>query len=74
MRLIAPVLSFTADEVWQTVAPGVDASVFEQEWHRLPESGLDQIVVDQWGNIRQLRDIVNKRLEERRASGDIGSP
>jgi isoleucyl-tRNA synthetase len=74
MRLIAPVLSFTADEVWQTLTPGIDASVFEQQWHRLPESGLGQVVVDQWGNVRQSRDIVNKRLEERRASGDIGSP
>src|SRR5205085_2209542 len=36
MRLMAPVLSFTAEELWQ-VLNGSDDSVFFQTWHRLPE-------------------------------------
>jgi isoleucyl-tRNA synthetase len=74
MRLVAPVLSFTADEIWHTLGLGEQASVFEEQWYKLPECGLSKQAVDEWGTIRQLRDMVNKRLEARRATGDIGSP
>ena len=40
--LIAPVLSFTAEEIWETLHPGKGDSVFMHQHHQLPDVG-------QWG-------------------------
>ncbi len=72
-RLIAPVLSFTANEVWQTVEPGIDATVFEQFWYTLPDSGMSEALMNDWQDVRNVRDIANKRIEEQRAQSLLGS-
>ncbi|HLP97172.1 MAG TPA: isoleucine--tRNA ligase [Sideroxyarcus sp.] len=72
-RLIAPILSFTGEEVWATLQGKDEVSVFEQLWYALPESGLDGAAVSAWGDIRSVREQVNKKLEEQRAAGAIGS-
>jgi isoleucyl-tRNA synthetase len=74
LRLMAPILSFTAEEAWQTFAGNNGKSVFEETWHQLPAYGLDPSVLDHWGNIRKFREIVTKKIEERRAQKELGSP
>ena len=71
-RLIAPILSFTAEETWRVTNPG-DATVFAHMWHRLPDIGASDALLNTWGDIRQSRETVNKHLEEQRAAGKIGS-
>jgi isoleucyl-tRNA synthetase len=73
LRLMAPVLSFTSQEAWEVFNRGAEDCVFEQEWHPLPPSGLDQATVDMWRSVRDTREIANKRIEEQRAQGLIGS-
>ncbi len=79
MRLIAPILSFTADEIWQTLKLGEDVSVFEEFWYTLPAHELDQFSLDTWEKLRKARTPValsqniNKAIEEKRAEGVIGS-
>lgn len=72
-RLISPILSFTGEEVWATLNAKDDVSVFEQVWYESPNSGLDGATVSAWEDIRALREQVNKKLEEQRAAGAIGS-
>jgi len=72
-RLIAPILSFTGEEVWTTLTGKDDVSVFEQLWYALPDAGLSGEAVSAWADIRAVREQVNKKLEEQRASGAIGS-
>ena len=72
-RLIAPILSFTGEEVWATLNGGDEVSVFEQLWYSLPESGLSGEQVSAWADIRAVREQVNKKLEDQRAAGAIGS-
>jgi isoleucyl-tRNA synthetase len=72
-RLIAPILSFTGEEVWAVLNGKDDVSVFEQLWYPLPDSGLDGAAVSAWGDIRAVREQVNKKLEEQRAASAIGS-
>jgi len=72
-RLIAPILSFTGEEVWATLTGKGDVSVFEQQWYALPDSGLSGERVSAWTDIRAVRDLVNKKLEAQRAAGAIGS-
>ena len=73
LRLISPILSFTADEIWQTLNLGEDKSVFEDVWYELPDSMFTQLEMDSWKTIRFYREHINKRLEERRVEGQIGS-
>ena len=72
-RLIAPILSFTGEEVWATLIGKEDESVFEQLWYELPDACLDGIEVGAWSDIRTVREQVNKKLEEQRTAGAIGS-
>lgn len=73
MRLMAPILSFTADEIWQTLGLDDAATVFEEDWYALPAHGLSQSLLDDWENLRQFRDIANKKIEEKRGEGVVGS-
>jgi isoleucyl-tRNA synthetase len=73
IRLMAPILSFTADEAWQLLTGQKERSVFEETWHALPESGLDEAVVKAWGDVRQLRELAMKKIEEKREAKEIGS-
>ncbi len=72
-RLIAPILSFTGEEVWATLNGGDEVSVFEQLWYEMPDSGMSGEQVSAWSNIRAVRELVNKKLEDQRAAGAIGS-
>ena len=47
--------------------------MFEQQWYALPDSGLSGSEVSIWWDIRNMREPVNKKLEEQRAAGAIGS-
>ena len=72
-RLISPILSFTGEEVWAVLNDAEDVSVFEGEWHDLPEAQLDNDAISAWLKVGVWRDRVNKQLEEARSAGLIGS-
>ena len=71
-RLLAPILSFTAQEVWEVIDRS-DATVFEQTWyeHRLPADA--DSLRERWQRLRTLRSDVLKHLEALRVEGRIGS-
>ena len=72
LRLIAPVLSFTAEEAWRVVSPA-DETIFVHIWHRFPAvPGADALRAN-WAAIRTYRSEVLKKLEEARGAGAIGS-
>ncbi|MEJ1966745.1 MAG: isoleucine--tRNA ligase [Gammaproteobacteria bacterium] len=71
VRWLAPVLSFTAEEMWKYL-PGKRAeSVFLATWYALPEVPADGI---DWDDLIALRANVLKKLEDRREKGEIGAP
>lgn len=73
--LFAPILSFTAEEVWQRLSESSEeGSVFLQTWHSFPEQPEDaQILRQHWQQLRELRARVLKQLEDARIRGEIGS-
>ncbi len=73
VRLMAPILSFTGEEVWEALNDKDDVSVFEHQWHAFPEMQERRNLLDVWGSVRQIREMVSKRLEEKRVAGEIGS-
>jgi isoleucyl-tRNA synthetase len=72
-RLIAPVLSFTAEEIWETLYPGQDDSIFAHSFHALPAIADFDALSARWSSIRALRAEALKRIEDERAAGRIGS-
>ncbi len=73
LKMMSPVLSFTAEEAWQVLRGGTEGSIFEEEWHELPQQYLEPLLKDSWRSVREIRSLVNKQIEEKRAQGAIGS-
>jgi isoleucyl-tRNA synthetase len=73
VRWLAPVLSFTAEEIWQ-VLPALgekSKSVFLTTWHQFPENPASHI---DWDALIALRQAVVRELEKLREAGIIGAP
>ena len=73
MRLMAPILSFTADEIWQTLGLDAEKTVFEELWYQLPAHGLSDADLQAWQTALEVRAVANKAIEEKRAQGLVGS-
>ena len=73
VRLMAPILSFTAEELWQAFTGAEDDSVFFQTWHELPQPADAGALVAKWTRLRELRNPVRKEIEALRAAGKVGS-
>ncbi|WP_237060489.1 isoleucine--tRNA ligase [Microbulbifer sediminum] len=72
-RWVAPILSFTADELWQSIPGDKGDNVFVEEWYPLPRLPADADKgADYWAAIAAVKTAVNKVLEEQRAAGNIG--
>ena len=74
LRVMAPILSFTAEEAWPILAGVSDEeTIFTELYHTIPTpKDAEQLLAD-WARIRALRDDVNKALEDARGANQIGS-
>ena len=73
VRWLAPILSFTAEEVWGFM-PGVrNESVFLNVWHQFPAGAERGSEVD-WPAFIALKADVARQLERLRTAGQIGAP
>lgn len=74
VRWIAPILSFTADEIWQFMPGKREDSVFLATWYQAPNMEVKSSMNDDfWSDVLGLRSEVNKLLEQERKAGNIGS-
>jgi len=73
VRWIAPILSFTADEMWGFVPGEREANVFISEWYELPQAANRNISDDEWATVQAAREAINKTIEEQRKEGVIGA-
>lgn len=82
VRWIAPVLSFTAEEIWDVLPVAVDAegnaierekSVLLAEWYELPQVNDLSLDDNYWRQIMSVKTAVNKILEEARSDKKVGS-
>jgi isoleucyl-tRNA synthetase len=73
VRWLAPVLSFTAEEIWRFM-PGARAeSVFLSTWAQLPAPAAETSAID-WPRVLEVRGAVLRELERLRVAGEIGAP
>ncbi|TFH10468.1 MAG: isoleucine--tRNA ligase [Nitrosomonadales bacterium] len=73
VRLLSPILSFTAEEVWEHLTCNTDDSVLLHTWYKFPPQPDVRLLLQRWTRLRELRSDVQKKLEESRAQGKIGS-
>lgn len=73
VRWIAPIMSFTADEIWQVLPHESREPVFTQTWYALPQATTQtSISREDWQFIIEVKTAVNKILETKRQEGLIG--
>ena len=74
-RWLAPITSYTADEIWQYIPGERSSSIFLETWYdKLFELDSDT-KMDRafWDTVMQVRTAVSKEIEQVRSKGDIGS-
>jgi isoleucyl-tRNA synthetase len=74
-RWLAPILTFTAEEIWQEIPGEREQSVLFDAWYselkKLPaDSNMDE---DFWNTVLQVRNVVGPKLEALRGDKTIGS-
>ncbi len=75
VRLLAPFLTFTADEAWSYATTGkeyCDDSIHFQDWPVAPAEWRSPTAEADLGALLKVRALVNERLEPARQAGTIG--
>lgn len=73
LKLIAPILSTTAEEMWSYIKKStIEESVLLTLFPRPKKELIDPALEEEWEKIWNLREIVNKHIEAKRASKELG--
>jgi len=79
-KMIAPILSFTAEEIWQHLKPKIQnpkseiqESVFLSNFPEINPEFMDKALEKKWEDLLKIRDEVNKALEIKRQEKFIGN-
>lgn len=74
VRWVAPILSFTADELWNYIPGQSDKTVFAEQWYNglFAYDADSSLNLADWSLIQNAKDSVNKTLEAARKDGVIG--
>lgn len=81
LKLMAPVLSFTAEEAWGILLSSALKSssdvgrltIFTEFFHTMPAISGAQALEQRWTRLREIRALVMRKLEDLRSAGSIGS-
>jgi isoleucyl-tRNA synthetase len=73
VRWLAPILSFTAEELWSFLPGARPESVFLTTWHAFP-AGAERVPEIDWPMFIALKADVARQLERLRTAGEIGAP
>ncbi len=78
LRVMAPTLSFTAEEAWAAFASPAeyaasDETIFTQTWYALPAVADAAALLGKYAALREVRADVLRQLEQVRIAGEIGS-
>ncbi|MBS0663278.1 MAG: isoleucine--tRNA ligase [Verrucomicrobia bacterium] len=75
VRLLAPILTFTADEAWSYARTGQEysgESVHLQDWPEIPAAWVNAAVEAEVAALLKVRASVNEAIEPQRAAGKLG--
>ncbi|HCB13141.1 MAG TPA: isoleucine--tRNA ligase, partial [Gammaproteobacteria bacterium] len=74
-RWLAPILSFTAEEIWRNLPGARGPSVFLTTWYEglFAVDDKESLNAACWERLLNVREAVSKKLEQVRVEGGIGS-
>ena len=72
VKLFAPILSFTAEDIWQHKSKG--RSVFEEEMPAMDQKYIDKELEAKWDRLLEIRSEIYKAIESARAEKSINHP
>jgi isoleucyl-tRNA synthetase len=70
---LAPVLAFTAEDVWLARHPSENGSVHLETFPKISARWRDEVLAEKWRKIRLVRKVVTGALEVERAQKRIGA-
>ena len=75
VRWLAPLLSFTAEEIWQHLPGDRDATVFTANWYEglTFSTKKEPLSLKEWQRIIKIKEEINKRMEAMRDAKKIGT-
>ncbi len=73
VRIMAPVLCHTADEVWSNLESAETESVQLADWPSPPMEWKQAALEEEFARLLEVRELVTKSLEEKRAAKEIGT-
>lgn len=73
LRLMAPILSFTAEEAFRIFSPNASETIFTERFETLPEVPDAEALLAKWTKIREARAEMQKAIEAEREAGRVGS-
>jgi isoleucyl-tRNA synthetase len=73
-RLLAPIISHTAEDIWRHLPGRREDSVQLAPWPLPDAHWIDEDLARRWERILQVRDEVNKALEQARTTGVVDQP
>lgn len=74
VRLLTPILAFTTEEVWQHLAvPDKPWSVQLTSWPEVQKEYWDEKLEAKWDRLFQIREEVNRALEQARREQGLGN-
>jgi isoleucyl-tRNA synthetase len=72
-KWLAPMLTFTMEEVWLERFPGDDSSIHLEDFAETPAAWRDDELAQKWAIVRQVRRVVTGALEIERTNKVIGA-
>ena len=72
VRWIAPILSYTADEIWLAMPGENNTPVFTETWYALPDCSANALSADVVDLLADVKGELNKVLEQKRSDGEVG--
>lgn len=74
LRWMAPFLSFTAEEAWKVFNhAGKGDTIFVETYWDFHDADTQTELLAKWARVRALREEVNRRIEDVRTRGEVGS-
>ncbi len=72
-KWLAPMLTFTMEEVWLERFPGDDSSIHLEDFAETPADWSDAELAAKWATVRKVRRVVTGALEVERTNKVIGA-
>ncbi len=70
---LSPIIPFTTDEVWRSFKGEDTTSVHLGEFYKVDNVWQNTALIEKWEQVRQMRTVVTKEVEELRTAKEVGS-